>query len=126
MQRPIPWLWIALAGLLLLAPGTVGRVFLDLAEGLTFLLLVLPLLLGVGGFVAWQVLRRRLKPCPACGFVSSGLEVCPACGTSLEVTMSSGFANRSDTIDARQATVDVQAIDVQAVDVEAVDGDRGS
>ena len=112
MQRPIPWLWIALAGLLLLAPGTVGRLFLDLAEGLTLLLLVLPLVLGVGGFVAWQLLQRRLKPCPACGFVSSGLDVCPACGTALDPGASSGFTGRAEVFDASTATVDVEAVDV--------------
>lgn len=112
MQRPIPWLWIALAGLLLLAPGTVGRLFLDLAEGLTLLLLVLPLLLGVGGFVAWQLLQRRLRPCPACGFMSAGLAVCPACGCDLGETTGSGSASRTEFFDASTATVDVEAVDV--------------
>ena len=112
MQRPIPWVWIALAGLLLLAPGTVGRLFLDLAEGLTLLLLVLPVLLGVGGFVAWQLLQRRLQPCPACGFMSAGLDVCPACGCDLANTTASSSASRTEFFDASTATVDVEAVDV--------------
>ena len=40
MERKIPWVWIALGGLLLLAPGTFGRLFLDLAEGLTLTILL--------------------------------------------------------------------------------------
>jgi hypothetical protein len=109
MERKIPWVWIVLAGLLLLAPGTFGRLFLDLAEGLTLTILVLPLILGIGGFVGWQVLQRRFKPCPACGFVSSGLDTCPACGASL--ANGSGGSGSAEFIDASTATIDVEVVD---------------
>ena len=109
MERKIPWVWIVLAGLLLLAPGTFGRLFLDLAEGLTLTILVLPLILGIGGFVGWQVLQRRFKPCPACGFVSSGLDTCPACGAS--VANGSGGSGSAEFIDASTATIDVEVVD---------------
>ena len=81
MQRSIPWFWIVLGGLLLLAPGAIGRLLLDVAEGLTFVLVVLPLLVGGAGLIAWQVLKRRLRACPACGVTSFATEICPACGT---------------------------------------------
>ena len=109
MERKIPWVWIVLGGLLLLAPGTFGRLFLDLAEGLTLTVLVLPLILGLGGFVGWQLLKRRLKPCPACGFVSSGLDTCPACGASL--ANGSGVSASAEFIDASTATIDVEVVD---------------
>jgi len=109
MERKIPWVWIVMAGLLLLAPGTFGRLFLDLAEGLTLTILVLPLILGIGGFVGWQLLQRRFKPCPACGFVSSGLDTCPACGAS--VANGSGGSGSAEFIDASTATIDVEVVD---------------
>ena len=109
MERKIPWVWIVLGGLLLLAPGTFGRLFLDFAEGLTLTVLLLPLILGIVGFVGWQLLQRRLKPCPACGFVSSGLEACPACGASL--ANDSGPSAPVEYIDARTATIDVEVVD---------------
>ena len=54
MQRSRTWLWLLLALLLLLAPGPAGRFVLDLLGGITLLLVLLPLLLGAAGFVAWQ------------------------------------------------------------------------
>jgi len=109
MERKIPWIWIVLGGSLLLAPGTFGRLFLDLAEGLTLTILVLPLILGAAGFIGWQLLQRRLKPCPACGFVSSGLDICPACGAPL----ANGNSSYSTTefIDASTATIDVEVVE---------------
>ena len=61
MQGSRTWLWLLLALLLLLAPGPAGRFVLDLLGGITLLLVLLPLLLGAAGFVAWQVIQRRLR-----------------------------------------------------------------
>ena len=52
MQRPIPWIWITALGLLLLAPGFTARLFVDVLEGFTLLLVFGPLLLAGGGFLA--------------------------------------------------------------------------
>ena len=52
MQRPIPWLWITLIGVLLIAPGLAGRLFVDVLEGITLLLVLGPLVLGGAGFLA--------------------------------------------------------------------------
>ncbi|MEI7665140.1 MAG: hypothetical protein WCI65_03730 [Synechococcaceae cyanobacterium ELA263] len=117
MQRPIPWLWIVFGGLLLLAPGAIGRLLLDVAEGLTFLLVVLPLLAAGAGLIAWQVLKRRLHTCEACGVTSYATEVCPACGTLFPTDASSSAAS-ADTpaIDARNVTINVEAVEVPPVD----------
>ncbi len=113
MQRPIPWLWILLALVLLLAPGPAGRFLLDLLGGLTLLVLLLPLLFGAVGVVGWQLLRRRLRTCSACGFTSVGSAVCPACGTPFAPSPSTSSGNPpSVEIPASQATIDVDVIDV--------------
>ncbi|MFZ0408727.1 MAG: hypothetical protein WAM11_11550 [Cyanobium sp.] len=113
MQRSIPWFWIVVGGLLLLAPGAIGRLLLDLAEGLTFLLVVLPLLLGGAGLIAWQVLKRRLHTCEACGVSSFASEVCPACGTMYAVDPGSSMDSAaSPAIDARNVTITVDAVEV--------------
>jgi hypothetical protein len=115
MRRDLPWFWIGLAGLLLLLPGPVGRVLLDLIGGLTLTILLLPLLLGAGGWVAWQVLRRRLKTCPQCGFVSLGAAQCPACGYGLaNVSAQGGEVDQAPPeLDVSQVTINVEAIDVE-------------
>lgn len=110
MQRPIPWPWILLALLLLLlAPGPAGRFLLDLLGGLTLLLLLLPLLFGAAGLVGWQLLRRRLRTCSACGFTSVGNAVCPACGTPFDA---SSVAPPSPEIRASDVTIDVDVVEV--------------
>jgi len=117
MQRPIPWLWILLGSLLLLAPGAIGRLLLDLAEGLTVLLIVLPLLLGGAGLIGWQLLKRRLHTCQACGVTSFAAEVCPACGTmfATDAAASPGSVE-APAIDARNVTINVEAVEVPPLD----------
>jgi hypothetical protein len=83
MERRFPWLWIALAGLLILAPGPVSRLLLDVIGGLTLTILVLPFLLAGGGWLTWRLLRSRVRSCPSCGLSTLATEVCPACGSSL-------------------------------------------
>ena len=110
-QRPIPWLWIAIGALMLLAPGPAGRLLIDLLGGITLTLLLLPLLLGGAGWIGWQILRRRLRTCEACGFSNLGGAVCPACGTPYG---SAGSANPYEPpeIQASEVIIDVQATDV--------------
>jgi hypothetical protein len=109
MQRPIPWFWIGLAALLLLLPSPAGRVLLDVLGGITLTLLLLPLLLGGAGLIAWQILRRRLRSCAVCGFTAMGLEQCPACGTPYAAGSPSP-ADALPEVDARQVTIDVEVI----------------
>jgi len=119
MPRSLPWFWIVLAGLLLLLPGPAGRLLLDLIGGLTLTVLLLPLLAGGAALIGWQLLRRRLRTCAACGFTSLGSGPCPACGESFEGSAASqgspfpsGSSGADAGIDPRTATINVQAVDV--------------
>ena len=109
-QRSIPWLWLAIAIVLLLAPGPAGRLLIDVLGGLTLTVLLLPLVLAALGWLGWTILQSRLKTCQVCGFSSVGGEVCPACGAPY----AAGGAGDSSTveIDAREVIIDVQATEV--------------
>lgn len=126
MERRIPWLWIGVAAALLLVPTSAGRILLDVIGGLTLTLLFLPLLLAGVGVIGWQLLRRRLRTCPNCGFTSLGSEACPACGSAFDAVDASGTApsttpgaffwgSRPDAgeIDARDVTINVEAVDLE-------------
>ena len=117
MQSRISWWWWLVLALLLVAPGPAGRLLLDVVGGLTLLAVLLPLLLGGGAWIAWQVIQRRLRTCPACGFRSLGTEVCPACGTLFVKEADRDGANSSaaptgPSFDASDVTVDVSATDL--------------
>ncbi len=127
MERRIPWLWIGVAAALLLVPTSAGRILLDVIGGLTLTLLFLPVLLAGVALIGWQVLRRRLRTCPNCGFTSLGSEACPACGSAFDAVDASGTASSSrpggffwgsppddGEIDARDVTINVEAVDLEA------------
>jgi hypothetical protein len=120
MQRSsFPWIWVVLAAILIFIPGTAGRLLLDLLGGLTLVLLLLPLLAGGVGFLAWQLIRRRLNTCPACGTTSLGSEVCPACGMWLgEKSPNSGWSPDLEGADPSQMTINVEAVDVEQASVD--------
>lgn len=113
MQRSVPWFWILAIGLLLLAPGLTMRLFVDVLEGVTLLVLVGPLLLAGAGLLAWQWARRRLTVCPACGTASLQVSQCPACGASL--TGGDGVGPRAEQA-ASDAVIDVQVREVRDAD----------
>ena len=110
MQRPIPWLWITAIALLLLAPGFTARLFVDVLEGVTLLLVFGPLVLAGGGFFAWQWFKRRVVTCAVCGTPSLGASTCLGCGAPL----SEVDADRSQPVDqpASTAVIDVQVSDI--------------
>jgi hypothetical protein len=127
MERRIPWLWIGVAAALLLVPTPVGRVLLDVIGGLTLTLLLLPLLAGAVALIGWQLVRRRLRTCPSCGFASLGTEICPACGSSFVETDIPGSgagpsppsiwgSGERGEINARDVTINVEAVDLDAAD----------
>ena len=111
MSRPLPWLWIVLAGVLLLAPGLVGRLFVDVLEGITLLVVLVPLVLAGGGVIGLWWLRRNQVTCSACGTPSLGQSQCPACGSPLQSRQ--GPEGVSLGVDASDVTIDVVA---QSVD----------
>jgi hypothetical protein len=125
MQRSsIPWFWVGLAALLLLLPGPAGRFLLDVLGGLTLFLLLLPLIGAGVGVIAWQLIRRRLHTCEACGTVSFGSQVCPACGSSFGKQNTRPENTRDlEALDPSKVIINVEAVDVDAVDVDAVDVD---
>jgi len=110
MQRPIPWLWITALALLLLAPGFTARLFVDVLEGFTLLLVFGPLVLAGGGFLAWQWFKRRLRTCSVCGTASLAVQQCPACGTPFSTSAGGG------EVSAGTAVIDVQVQDVTDAD----------
>lgn len=114
MQRSsFPWIWLAVAAILLLVPGTAGRIVLEVLGGLTLLLILLPLLAVGVGFLGWQLIRHNLKTCAVCGATSFGSSVCPACGAGLTHPTSSPWQNKeSELEDAAKATINVEAVDV--------------
>jgi hypothetical protein len=125
MQRSsFPWFWILLPALILVLPGPARRILLDLLGGLTLTLLLLPLLMGGLALIGWQLLRKRLRTCEACGFSSLGVTACPACGTPFaEGPFVADGADAPDAggtwkartdreLDARNVTINVEAVDV--------------
>ena len=114
MQRPIPWIWITALGLLLLAPGFTARLFVDVLEGFTLLLVFGPLLLAGAGFLAWQWFKSRLRVCEACGTSSLATSQCPACGAIFEPATSAS-PPRAETAPA-DAVIDVQVSEVKDPD----------
>ena len=108
MERSRTWLWLLLAPLLLLAPGPAGRFVHDLLVGVTVLLVLLPLLLGAAGFVAWQVIQRRLRTCDTCGFTSMEQEICPACGSAFAAPAEGAEPN--EQFDVSNVTIDVHVV----------------
>jgi hypothetical protein len=115
MQRSsFPWFWVGLAALLLLLPGPAGKFLLDVLGGLTLLLLLLPLLGAGVGLLAWQLLRRRLHTCEACGTVSFGSQVCPACGSWFREQGTRPESERDlEALDPSQVIINVEAVDVE-------------
>jgi hypothetical protein len=107
MERRIPWLWITIGAFVLLAPGLAGRFAVDLLEGVTLLVVLGPLLLAGAGLLAWQVLKRRMVTCAACGAPSFGAAICPACGAGLDQAQA-GFPPQGFTEQpASDAVIDV-------------------
>lgn len=131
MQRSIPWFWILLALALLLLPGPAGRLFLDLLGGITLTLLALPLLAGGAALIGWQVLKRRLRTCSACGASSLGSALCPACGTPFADADSAGpwpqggVGTGNREIDPRNVTINVDAVEVNPVDQQGGSDEEG-
>ncbi|MBM5791107.1 MAG: hypothetical protein FJ053_04975 [Cyanobacteria bacterium M_surface_10_m1_298] len=113
MQRPIPWFWIAALGVLLVAPGLAGRLFVDVLEGITLLLVFGPLVLAGAGFLAWQWFKRRVVTCPACGTPSVGSALCPACGADLTGVAPAAASAAPSESRASDAVVDVQVSEVR-------------
>jgi hypothetical protein len=122
MQRPVPWFWLIALALLLVAPGLTARLFVDVLEGVTLLLVLGPLVLAGAGFLAWQWAKRRMTICPVCATPSFGALQCPACGASLTGETSAAGAGMASAAKAqaepaaRDVVIDVQVSEVRDAD----------
>lgn len=122
MQRSVPWFWLIALALLLVAPGLTARLFVDVLEGVTLLLVLGPLVLAGGGFLAWQWAKRRMTICPVCATPSFAALQCPACGASLVAETSAAGAWSTSVVGAQaeqaasDAVVDVQVSEVRDSD----------
>lgn len=115
MERRVPWFWLIAIGLLLLAPGFVGRLAIDVLEGVTLFLVLGPLVLAGAGVLAWQLLKRRLHTCDVCGTTSLAVAQCPACGalwTTADGAAASSVGRSGTTVSASEAVIDVQVTEV--------------
>ena len=124
MQRPIPWPWIALIVGLLLLPGSLGRLLLQLLGGLTLALVALPLIAGGAALIGWQILKRRWRTCPTCGVPSLGNGNCPACGNPLgsePLGVSGDPVGQSEGVDASTLTINVDAVEVDSMPLKSAD-----
>ena len=119
MERRVPWFWLLAIGLLLLAPGFVGRLAIDVLEGVTLLVVLGPLVLAGAGLLAWQLLKRRLRTCEFCGTTSLAVAQCPACGgvwaaseTAADPSAPRTVGRPDITVSASEAVIDVQVTEV--------------
>ena len=111
MTRSSYLLWLGLA-LIILLPSTAGRFLVDLAGGLMLVALVLPLLLGGVGWIAWKILKNNLIICPTCGInMMKDSTSCPACGSSIGNNLNSENSSSGsyDSATASSATIDITA-----------------
>ena len=114
MNRPPALLWFALL-LLLLIPTAAGRGPLDLAGGVLFVLLAIPLLLSGLGWIGWKVLQSRMVNCSACGAAGlKGAERCGVCGTPFDSDVQVDNPQASNGIPASDLTIDVVAQEVDS------------
>ena len=112
MQRPIPWIWITALALLLLAPGFTARLFVDVLEGFTLLLVFGPLVLAGAGLLAWQRFKSRMRVCSVCGTSSLATAQCPACGAVFDQAATGSPSPRQEPA-AADAVIDVQVSEVK-------------
>jgi len=106
MERHPPWLLlIGVLAALILLPGPTLRLIFGLAQGLTILLLLLPAVVGVLGWLWWRRLQAQIKQCPNCGAPTMNPTTCPACGYSF-VGAAPGSGGVDKTIDVQAETLD--------------------
>tara|TARA_Y100001968_G_scaffold308594_1_gene327559 strand:+ start:516 stop:863 length:348 start_codon:yes stop_codon:yes gene_type:complete len=108
---PLIWLFIFL---IILLPTAFGRFLLDLAGGLLFLFLLLPIFLTGIGWIGLKLLKSKVKNCDACGatFMNNNLQ-CPVCGSTSITNPSKGkySADKNSSIPASSVTIDITPAD---------------
>ena len=107
MRRTPSLLWIGLICILLL-PYPAGKLLLNLAGGLIFLALIVPIALGGIGWIGWRLIQSRMIKCETCGVTTfAASDNCPVCGANLPKKNSVFSAEQSKV--ASDVTIDISA-----------------
>ena len=103
MNKPSSLIWMALF-LIVILPTPAGRFIIDLAGGIFIFLALLPIILGGIGWLAWKLIKSKVKTCDACGssFLNNQV-ICPICGGNF-TSAEKSFEN----IPASSATIDIK------------------
>ena len=116
MNKPSPLIWLIII-LIFLLPTTAGRFILDVAGGLMFAALLLPILLGGIGWISWRILQARMVKCEVCGISTfKNSNECPICGSSFPSGSNDQNASNkaNEFIPASAATIDIIAEDANS------------
>ena len=108
MNKPSSLIWMVLI-LLLIFPTPAGKLIFDLAGGIILFVTLIPLILGVIGWLSWKRIKSQMQSCEACGssFFDDQM-ICPICGTNLKKSK-----DISDNIPASAATIDIKSEDIK-------------
>ena len=105
MNKPSSIIWLSVI-LLLLLPTSLGRLFINMAGGIAFIILIFSLFIVGVGWLSWRSLKSNMKTCANCGSqYFSTLDICPACGS----IKSMNLKDSSNNIPASAATIDIDA-----------------
>ena len=113
MNRTYFLLWFALISIILL-PTAAGRLLLDVAGGLIFILFAIPILLTGVGWVGWRFLQSKMIKCEFCGAsIMNNTIQCPICGSSQSIQKQNQESTSTikNSIPASSATIDITARD---------------
>jgi len=106
---PIIWLLLAI---LFLIPTPVGRVVIDLASGVLFLIFAIPLVIAGISWIGLKVIESKMITCKVCGInILSSSSQCPSCGaiiSNVQIT-EDGVTVAGDSRPASTSTVDITA-----------------
>ena len=107
MSKPSSLIWMVFI-LLLILPTPAGKLIIDLAGGIFVILTIIPLLLGVIGWITWKRIESKLHTCEACGsrFLNTQI-ICPICGST-----KTNIKDNIENIPASAATIDIKSENV--------------
>ena len=107
MNKPSSLIWVVFIFLLIL-PTPAGKFIIDLAGGIFLIITLLPLIIGLFGWISWKIIQSKVQTCEACGSSFLNTQItCPICGTSIKSTK-----DNLDNIPASSATIDIKSEDI--------------
>ena len=104
MNKPSSLIWMVLI-LFVIWPTPAGQFIIDLVGGIFLIITIIPLILGVIGWLTWKKIQSKVQTCEACGsnFLNSQM-ICPICGTTIKNTK-----DILENIPASAATIDIKS-----------------